>query len=205
MKPLTRRGFGAALARGAVRLAGIGAVLHVLGIPFRSGKAATTPELRETGVLRPPGALPEEDFLARCIRCELCADACDTGCIRLLPPGSGRSTGTPVIFPWDRACNLCMACTEVCPSGALKPGLDKHEVRMGDAVVDERLCVSHNGTGACGACHTACPFRGRALTQGIRNAPTVHPDSCVGCGLCEEVCIVEDRRAIRVFSGRAWT
>jgi len=76
---------------------------------------------------------------------------------------------------------------------------------MGVAVVDERLCVSHNGSGACAACHTACPLRNRAITQGIRNAPTVHAEHCVGCGLCEEACIVYDRKAIRVVTERSWT
>ena len=27
-------------------------------------------------VLRPPGALPEDDFLKACIKCGLCAEAC---------------------------------------------------------------------------------------------------------------------------------
>ncbi len=74
---------------------------------------------------------------------------------------------------------------------------------MGVAEVDKRVCVSHNGTGVCGACFTICPLRGDAITQDIRNAPVVHVDHCVGCGLCEEVCIVRDRRAIRVTTPRA--
>ena len=73
---------------------------------------------------------------------------------------------------------------------------------MGVAVVDERLCVSHNGTGVCGACHTACPLRNSAITKALRNAPTVHENYCVGCGLCEEACILKGTKAIRVFSGR---
>ncbi|RPI74028.1 MAG: ferredoxin-type protein NapG, partial [Planctomycetaceae bacterium] len=48
------------------------------------------------------------------------------------------------------------------------------------------------------ACFTACPVRGKAITQGLYNAPFVHPEHCTGCGLCEEVCIVP-YRAIRVY------
>ena len=162
-------------------------------------------EARESGIgLRPPGALEEEAFLAACLRCSLCAQACDTNCIVLFGHGEGRHAGTPHIVAEERACDLCLACTEVCPSGALVPVRDKTEVRMGVAAVDERLCVSHNGTGACGACFTICPLRGRAITQGIRNAPTVHEESCVGCGLCEEACIVRERRAIRVVTTRRY-
>ena len=138
------------------------------------------------------------------MRCQLCAQACDTCCIVILGPGEGRHAGTPHILAEHVACNLCLRCTQVCPSGALAELTETEEVRMGVAVVDERLCVSHNGTGACGACHTICPLRNDAITQGIRNAPTVHAEHCVGCGLCEEACIVYDRKAIRVVSGRAW-
>ena len=52
-----------------------------------------------------------------------------------------------------RACTLCLKCGEACPTGAIVPLVEKDEARMGEAVVDERLCVSHNGTGVCGACH----------------------------------------------------
>ena len=62
------------------------------------------------------------------------------------------------------------------------------DVQMGVAVVDENQCVSHLRTGSCGACYTACPLRGDAITQGLYNAPTVHPKKCVGCGMCAHMC-----------------
>lgn len=148
-------------------------------------------------VFRPPGALEETEFLARCIHCYLCQDVCPPGCI-LMKPETEPDRHTPYIAPRVKACTLCLECTLVCPTGALQPITDKTEVRMGAARVDENLCVSHLRTGACGACFTACPQRGLAITQGLYNAPTVHPEHCTGCGLCEEVCIVP-YRAIRVF------
>jgi ferredoxin-type protein NapG len=75
---------------------------------------------------------------------------------------------------------------------------------MGTAVVDKNLCVSHNGTGICGACHTACPIHDTAISSGKHNAPTVRADACVGCGLCEEACIIRGDKAIRVLSPRGW-
>ncbi|GIW81707.1 MAG: hypothetical protein KatS3mg105_3514 [Gemmatales bacterium] len=146
---------------------------------------------------RPPGALPEPEFLSRCIHCFLCQDVCPPGCIQMKPV-TEPDRHTPHILPRVKACTLCLKCGQVCPTGALRPLDNKSQVRMGVARVDEQLCVSHLRTGVCGACYTICPMRGKAITQGLFNAPTVHPDFCTGCGLCEEVCIVP-YRAIRVY------
>jgi MauM/NapG family ferredoxin protein len=156
------------------------------------------------GIVRPPGALDESAFLSRCIRCTRCAEACQARCIHLFGPEAGGLQGTPYILPSRRGCNLCLACGPACPTEALVPVDSREGVSIGVAVVDERLCVSHNGTGICGACHTVCPLRDKAITQDQHNAPVVHAESCTGCGLCEEACIVRDRRAIRVKTARNW-
>lgn len=188
---------GAALGRVGL----IGGMLAGFG-SFRGSEAPLQGERGRLGVLRPPGAGPEADFLALCIRCTRCADACEAQCIRYFGPEAGRHQGTPYLIPDERGCTMCLACGEACPADALKPLSVMSEVAMGTAVVDERLCVSHNGTGVCGACHTACPLKNRAITQDFRNAPVIHPEHCTGCGLCEEVCIVRDRRAIQVKTRR---
>lgn len=202
---LQRRAFLTRVGRTGLRVGLAGGLLYSVHGLFAREPAPRRVEERTTGILRPPGALDEPDFLACCVRCDLCAEACDTGCIRIFAPFEGRHAGTPYIVAEDRACNLCLRCTEVCPAGSLQILTDKTDVRMGVAVVDEDLCVALNGSGACGACFTVCPLRGKAITTGIRNAPTVHPEHCVGCGLCEEACIVDERRAIRVVTERSWT
>ena len=168
----------------------------------RKQSATNVREGLEPGILRPPGALREDRFLAACIRCQKCTQACPTGAVRIAGAADPAPTGTPYIAAADRGCNLCLACTEACPTEALRPTQHKEDVDMGLAVVDERTCVSHNRTGVCGACFTVCPLRGDAITLGLRNAPTVHSERCVGCGLCEEACILHGTKAIRVFSGR---
>ncbi|MDA0321642.1 MAG: 4Fe-4S dicluster domain-containing protein [Verrucomicrobia bacterium] len=153
----------------------------------------------EMGVLRPPNSRPEAEFLAECMRCTLCADVCEPQCIRLFGPEAGASQGTPYILPVEAGCTMCMKCGPACPTGAIEPMQRMEETDMGVAVVDERLCVSHNGTGICGACHTMCPLHNRAITLDYRDAPTVHAEVCTGCGLCEEVCIVDERSGIRAI------
>lgn len=159
----------------------------------------TNPRVDEKAeyTFRPPGALAEPEFLARCIHCHLCQDVCPAGCIQMKSDGTNDAQ-TPFVAPRLKGCILCLKCGEVCPTGALRRLAHKEEVRMGVAAVDETICVSHLRTGVCGACFTACPLRGRAITQGLFNAPRVHTESCTGCGLCEEVCIVP-YRAIRVY------
>lgn len=159
------------------------------------------------GMLRPPNAVDEDDFLAKCIRCTRCSDACEPQCIRYFESEDEHVLGTPYIMPTDRGCTMCLACGDACPTGAILPVERKEDVRIGVAVVDERLCVSHNGSGICGACHTVCPLKNRAITENYRNQPVVHADQCTGCGLCEEACIVDERdglRAIQVHTHRKW-
>jgi len=190
----------------ALQAAAVWAVLMGL-IRLRTPQGIPQGARRALGIVRPPGALGESDFLAACIRCTRCADACSVGAIKLFGAEAGSMQGTPYLDPINAACNMCLACGPACPTEALLPLLEVAEVEMGEATVDDRLCVSINGTGVCGACFTACPLRGEAITQGIRNAPEVHEEHCTGCGLCEQFCIVDEReglRAIQVTTDRRW-
>ncbi len=144
--------------------------------------------------LRPPRALAEAEFSGRCIGCAKCFEACQNGCIRMLgdEAGMGRLR-TPAIFPRSRGCTLCMECVRVCPTGALTPlaaGVEivRSAVNMGVAELKQGVCFSYNGR-TCGACYRACPLPGKAMTIGLYEQPTVHPEACVGCGLCEQACL----------------
>ncbi len=71
-------------------------------------------------ILRPPGAVPEDQFLALCIRCLKCRDACPTRLNPVLLTESIVAAGTPR-RPVE--CHLCLQCTYACPTGALRwPG-----------------------------------------------------------------------------------
>lgn len=141
--------------------------------------------------LRPPGTENEESFLDSCIRCRACANVCEAGCIQFFSlQDSTELAGTPYLDPRYRACNLCMNCTDVCPTGALDHIIRdleviKKEVNMGKAIVMESNCLAFNGR-ICGVCHDACPVDAIALVE--KSRPIVNEDLCIGCGRCEERC-----------------
>ncbi|RMD99178.1 MAG: 4Fe-4S dicluster domain-containing protein [Deltaproteobacteria bacterium] len=196
---MDRRAF---LKKTAGSALGFGLLLGFMGVVDEERPNYLLPAWDRQGLIRPPGSVEEAAFLARCIRCTRCAEVCQPGAIRLFGKGSGKHQGTPFILPEETACTLCLSCGAACPTGAIEPLSEMTQAQMGTAVVDERLCVSHNGSGICGACFTACPLKGRAIRQGQHNRPTVDPDQCVGCGLCEDACIVKENKAIRVVSRR---
>ncbi len=142
--------------------------------------------------LRPPGALQEDEFIQKCIRCGLCGDVCPNQCIRFFNIGSGHKSGSPYIVPREQGCILCMKCNNVCPSGALQPlkkdiASIREQVKMGVAVLDTDLCYSYNDR-ICGVCYRACPLQDEAMKITSWERPVLVQENCVGCGLCERIC-----------------
>ncbi|MBD3223558.1 MAG: 4Fe-4S dicluster domain-containing protein [Caldithrix sp.] len=150
--------------------------------------------------LRPPGALPEDDFIDRCIRCRKCAEICPYDSIIMAHGHRGLKMGTPFIYPQKIPCYLCedFPCIEVCPTDALQDVQDQRDVAMGLAVIDESLCLPFNGI-ICRACYERCPIYKEAITLKDQLYPVVQKEHCVGCGICEQVCPTNPK-AITVVS-----
>ncbi len=150
---------------------------------------------RERDMLRPPGARAEADFLATCIRCGLCVEACPYDTLHLASLAAGAAAGTPYFIARQGPCYLCqgyesLRCIDVCPTGALQPVPTWADVRIGVAVLDRETCLAWTGT-VCRACWHACPFPSEAIYLDHVGRAIVVEDKCVGCGLCEHACLVD--------------
>ncbi len=178
-----------------------------LGLGAYSKRASTMP----ANYIRPPGALPEEDFLGACIRCGLCVRDCPYDILFLGEVGDEVATGTPYFVARSGPCEMCedIPCVAACPTNALDHELKDIEAsRMGLAVlIDQENCIAFHGL-RCEVCFNICPIRNRAITLDMQHnarsgkhalfIPVVHSDACTGCGLCERACILEEA-AIKVF------
>lgn len=138
--------------------------------------------------LRPPGALPEAEFLATCTRCTACQDACPYESVRRLGPEFGDKAGTPVIIPDESPCYLCedMPCITACEPRALRP-VPRHDVAMGLAVMDLKACYVAQGQ-PCDYCVARCPLGPEAIQFNDRGLPEVRELGCTGCGVCAYLC-----------------
>jgi len=160
-------------------------------------------------LLRPPGAVPEDRFTGLCIRCNNCVHACPT---KVIHPDTGHEAGlagfAAPIIRFDRDYKYCLetcnACTQVCPTGALTP-LDlqqKNKYIIGEALVDNDVCLTALGKKECDACELACPYDAVKITwdEEQYNAYPVVNDKCIGCGACEVACPTTPVKAIRVWT-----
>ena len=142
--------------------------------------------------LRPPGAQEEGHFQASCIRCGKCSHVCPYRSIKIASILDGLSMmGTPYIKAREIPCYVCMKCPPVCPSGALNRKLiQKQDIRMGTAVINKNTCLPWQGT-LCRSCYENCPIFDEAIVMDNELRPVIDEKKCIGCGICENVCPVE--------------
>ena len=162
--------------------------------------------------IRPPYALNEVEFLLACTRCDDCFDACPHDVIFKLSTKLGADVvGTPALALLKKGCHLCedWPCVTACTTGALKlaetstdegaAGDQEHESpfpRLAKASINEATCLPFSGP-ECGACVPDCPVP-NAITLEMEK-PRIDMTYCVGCGLCREACILEEK-AINIAS-----
>jgi ferredoxin-type protein NapG len=153
--------------------------------------------------LRPPGALPEHDFLSSCIKCGQCVQVCPVEAIKLADMVDGVGVGTPWIDPRKQACDFScdgLQCVLACPTGALTHHLNyPHEAKMAVAkVARPESCLARRGEGFQGYARGG-EFEGMLRFEEIDRWNPIplneHPYDLEICDLCVRQCPIEIRIA----------
>ena len=146
-------------------------------------------------LVRPPGAVPEDLFNARCLACGQCMKVCPTNAIQPCTLDDGlQRLSTPKIVPRIGGCEeKCHACGTVCPTGALRrlPYDEKRFAKIGTAVIDKNRCLAWEQNKECLVCDEVCPYHAidpklLQTSRGMFKVPVVDADLCMGCGICEQ-------------------
>ncbi|MAE67846.1 MAG: hypothetical protein CMJ18_26630 [Phycisphaeraceae bacterium] len=114
MEKVTRREWLAMAAGAAIGAGAAGA--------YRAGSRSWS-----TPMLRPPGARDESHFLAACIRCGQCVQACPFDTLNLVQCTLNCPMGIRVMQDYalkgravdHPACTRCGSCVDACPGGVL--------------------------------------------------------------------------------------
>ncbi len=123
-------------------------------------------------VIRPPGSVPEKEFLERCIRCAECMKVCPNNALHPAFFEAGvEGIWTPILIPRIGYCeHSCVLCGQVCPTGAIqkiteeqKLGVGQKAISIGTAFYDLGRCLPWSMATPCIVCEEFCPTSPKAI------------------------------------------
>jgi len=167
-------------------------------------------------LIRPPGALPEDDFLGRCVRCGECMKVCIGNGLQPTFLAAGlEGMFSPRLNARTGYCEYnCTLCGQVCPTGALTELtlVQKHAAKIGNVFFDKNRCLPYAKGIPCIVCEEHCPTAEKAIqfreAEVLNNTgekvwvkqPHLIDERCVGCGICETKCPLPGQSAVRLTS-----
>jgi len=166
----------------------------------------------DSRIIRPPGALPEDDFTGLCVRCGECMKVCIGNALQpCLFEAGVEAIFTPRLFARVGYCEYnCTLCGQVCPTGAIQTLslTQKHKIKIGHAYFDKNRCLPYAKGISCIVCEEHCPtpekaiqFR-QAMVKNVKGEtvsvkqPYIVDNLCIGCGICEHKCPLPGNAAI---------
>lgn len=199
---------GVSAARRRLLLSGLaGAASAAVGLTGLTTVTSAKAEGQVAGprLIRPPGALPEPDFITACVRCGQCITGCPTNTLQPVWFAAGAfGMFSPAITPQRRYCDpKCTVCGDACPTGAIRSVSPEERIwaKTGTAVIYRQKCLAWEHKKSCMVCDEVCPYD--AVEFEKRSdlpypVPHVVEDRCAGCGYCEHFCPVKNEAAIVV-------
>lgn len=183
-------------------------VLGSLGFGFvsalviKANPLQTESGLMNNRLIRPPGALPENQFVSVCTGCGKCLKVCPNNALQSTLLEAGLSgLYTPRLVPRIGYCEeFCNFCGRVCPTEAIRPLSieEKHLTQIGVAHINKTRCIAWDMDKICLVCNEQCSYH--AIVGDDKKRPMVKEDKCTGCGICENKCPVDGESAITVYS-----
>lgn len=160
------------------------------------GGIATAFYKGEKAIIAPPGASDLDKFLSSCTGCGLCLNNCQGDALTF-------QKGVAALDFSKGMCEYsCNNCSQVCPTGALKPlPMEvKRRTAIGKARFYPNRCVAVQDGTDCGACAEHCPTGALRMFPNAKGqrVPELELALCIGCGNCERPCPVRPDRAIVV-------
>jgi ferredoxin len=196
----------------------LGGLLAGISLPYFARLDGQVDKISDPRLIRPPGSLPEKEFLALCQRCGQCMKVCPTNVINPTLAEAGMAGfWTPHLIMTQGYCEYtCTLCGSVCPTGAIRDINVKEKIGqpiiIGSAYIDRGRCLPWSGNAPCIVCQEVCPTSPKAIyvKKEVVTAPAgktlqvqlpqVDLQKCIGCGICENKCPVRGLPAIRTIA-----